>query len=189
MLTTGDNYVISQQTARACLKYMAKSLDLPPNAEYLSRSHTSDLHISSSSDWKNSSIQLKVLEARARQAVMTLGKLVQQGTPWKDLNMDCVAVSRAHIEVFLLRTFINTINTTIEPTLHTPLTKLQNLVPSSPDVTNTVCSPYPDEIRWGTFDLRIHRSIASTIIIRGVSFGGHRDDPKGGYTDHGCLWI
>ena len=69
-----------------------------------------------------------VLESRARQAVMKLGKLVTQGTPWKDLNMDCVSVSRAHVDVFLLREFINTISTTTDSNLRTPLTKLQNLV-------------------------------------------------------------
>jgi Acyl-CoA oxidase len=107
------------------LKYIAKLADLPPSAEYFSRSPTSDLQISSSADWKKSSVQLKVLEARAQQAVMKLRELVQQGTPWKDINMDCVAVSRAHIEVFTLRTFVNT---TTDSTLHNPLTKLQNLV-------------------------------------------------------------
>jgi hypothetical protein len=72
-----------------------------------------------------SNVQLSVLESRSRQAVMKLGKLIQQGTAWNDLNMDCVTVSRAHIEVFLLRTFINA---TSDSSLYATLTKLQNLV-------------------------------------------------------------
>ena len=128
LLTTGDNYVISQQTAKACLKYMAKAANLPPSAEYISHSNPSLVQISSVGDWKRSGLQMIVLESRARQAVMKLGKLVTQGTPWKDLNMDCVSVSRAHVDVFLLRAFINTISTTTDSNLRTPLTKLQNLV-------------------------------------------------------------
>ena len=127
MLMTGDNYVISQQTARACLKYMAKAANLPPSAEYFSQPHSS-VQISSTTDWMKSSVQLSILESRAREAVMKLGRLLRQGTAWKDLNMDCVTVSRAHVEVFLLRTFINIVSTTADSTLHTPLTKLQNLV-------------------------------------------------------------
>ena len=135
ILTVGDNYVISQQTAKACLKYMAKPANLPPSAEYLSQSHSS-VQISSAADWMKSSVQLSILESRARQAVMKLGRLVRQGTAWKDLNMDCVTASRAHVEVFLLRTFINTISTTPDSSLQAPLTKLQNLVYHSPSLTN-----------------------------------------------------
>ena len=124
----GDNYVISQQTAKACLKYIAKPVDLPPSAKYLRQFPGSRIQISSREDWKDGIMQLKVVEARARQVVMNLGKFVQQGTPWKDLNMDCVAVSRAHIEVFLLHTFNNTISNVTDSNLSKTLTKLRNLV-------------------------------------------------------------
>lgn len=119
--------MISQQTARACLKYLADGRNLPPNAEYLARGEVSNAGIDSASDWKKDYVQLQVLESRARQAILRLAKLVEKGTPWKDLNMDCVAVSRAHIEVFLLRTFINTISIA-EQSLRPILLKLQNLV-------------------------------------------------------------
>jgi hypothetical protein len=125
----GDNYVISQQTARACLKYMANPRDLPPSAKYLSQS-SSSFHISSAKDWNDGEIQLQVLEARARQAIIKLDTLLKQGTPWKDLNFDCVAVSRAHSDVFVLRTFLTTVSE-INSSLFTPLTKLRNLVTPS----------------------------------------------------------
>ena len=128
VLIVGDNYVISQQTARACLKYIAKSGDLPPSAKYLLHSHNSKIQLSSQEDWKDYAVQLKVLEARARYAVINLGKFIQKGIPWKDLNMECVSVSRAHIEVFVLDTFVNTISNITDSTLHRPLTKLRNLV-------------------------------------------------------------
>ena len=79
-------------------------------------------------DWKDPVIQLKVLESRARRAVFKLATMIQKGTPWKDLNMDCVSVSRAHIEVFILRTFLVTI--TSNTLLSVPLTKLFTLVRS-----------------------------------------------------------
>src|ERR1700736_2395687 len=102
MLTTGDNYVISQQTARACLKYTSEPTNLPPSAQYLAQS-TSPVQISSVADWKEDGIQLRILEELARQTIANLHSLVRQGTPWKDLNWECVAVSRAHVEVFILK--------------------------------------------------------------------------------------
>jgi acyl-CoA oxidase len=128
LLTLGDNYVISQQTARACLKYLQNPTSLPPTAEYFGQPRASVIEISSAANWKDETVQLEVLQARARKAVMTLAALLQQGTPWKDLNMDCVAVSRAHVEVFVLRTFVSTIASLTDPVLKSVLTKLQNLV-------------------------------------------------------------
>ena len=111
-------------------------MNLPPSAEYLVASDNSTIQISSEADWKDPKVQLNVLESRARKAVMKLDILVQQGTPWKDLNMDCTSVSRAHVEVFVLRTFRTA--TTSHPTLSTPLNKLLTLVYSSSRPTDLV---------------------------------------------------
>ena len=127
-LTLGDNYVISQQTARACLKYTAAQSNVPPSAAYLARAQSPSIDVSSAGEWRSSSIQLNVLESRSCQTVKKLGLLLQQGTPWKDLNMECVATSRAYVEVFVLRSFIRTTNETTDTTLHEPLDKLRNLV-------------------------------------------------------------
>jgi len=133
-LTVGDNYVISQQTARACLKYLDETRNLPPNAQYLSQQQAPKVQINSANDWKKSDVQLQVLESRARQAVNRLATLVQNGTQWKDLNMDCVAASRAHIEVFILRSFMHMLSTADE-SLNPILLKLQNLVfPARPPI-------------------------------------------------------
>jgi acyl-CoA oxidase len=126
-LKAGDNYVISQQTARACLKYLSEGRDLPPNAEYLSRRQEANVQLETAEDWKRPEVQLQVLESRARLAITRLAKLVQKGTPWTDLNMDCVAASRAHIELFLLRTFTNIV-ATVDAALHPILLKLKDLV-------------------------------------------------------------
>jgi hypothetical protein len=120
---------------------MAKPTGLPPSAEYL-QSDPPSLWMSSTTDWKDGNLQLKVLEARARQAITKLGKLIQRGIPWKDLNMECVAVSRAHIETFVLRTFI-TIISLAESTLQPILTKLRNLVMYLFTYLILVCAPYP----------------------------------------------
>ena len=126
-LNVGDNYVISQQTARACLKYMVERRDLPPSARYLSRTATSSIVVHSVEDCKKSEIHLMIVEERARRAITHLGTQVQNGTPWKDLNMDCVAVSRAHIDVFLVRSFTETLSSISDTSVRTTLTKLYNL--------------------------------------------------------------
>ena len=110
------------------MKYISNPTNLPMSAEYLARSNDSTFSISSPTDWKEGAVQLRILEARAREVIRNLGKLVQKGIPWNDLNMDCVSVSRAHVEVFLLRAFLNTMFHVTEPSLHKPLTKLRNLV-------------------------------------------------------------
>jgi hypothetical protein len=137
----GDNYVISQQTAKACLKYTANPIDLPPSAEYL-QSDPSSLLTSSEVDWKDSTVQIKLLEARAQGAIKKLGTLIQKGVPWNDLNMECVVVSRAHIETFVLRTFLTTISAA-ESTLQVSLTKLKNLVCVHLALLTIVRSSYP----------------------------------------------
>ena len=116
------------------MKYLSEGRGLPPNAEYLSRRKNAKVEIMVAEDWKKAEVQLQVLESRARQGIIRLAKLVQKRTPWEDLNMDCVAASRAHIELFLLRTFTNTFSTVDEP-LHPILHKLKNLVPLRPDGT------------------------------------------------------
>jgi Acyl-CoA oxidase len=151
-LTTGDNFVISQQTARACLKYLSEDQDLPPNAEYLSRRPETTVHLETAEDWKKTDVQLEVLELRARQAIIRLAKLGQKGTRWTDLNMDCVAASRAHIELFLLRTFTNILSSVDTP-LHPILLKLKDLVRPSPPKLRSVCVPYPHQSSGRIVDL------------------------------------
>ena|SRR5579859_4026706 len=124
----GDNYVICQQTARACLKYMAERSNLPPSAEYLGTSGSQSKEIVAEKDWKDGRIQLMILEERARRTIMKLGGRIQKGEAWKDLNMDCVAVSRAHVDVYLLRTFIEAVESVEDNSLALPLSKLLNLV-------------------------------------------------------------
>jgi Acyl-CoA oxidase len=77
--------------------------------------------------WSDPQIQLGILEARARHAIGNLGELVTRRTPWRDLNMECVGVTRAHVDVFLLRTFVNAVATS-EESIKPVLTKLCRLV-------------------------------------------------------------
>lgn len=127
-LMVGDNYVICQQTARACLKYMWKRSNLPPSAEYLGDSGALFKGPVLEKGWKDGRIQLRILEERARRTIMRLGGRIRKGDAWKDLNMDCVAVSRAHVDVYLLRTFIEVVSNLTDKSLAAPLSKLLNLV-------------------------------------------------------------
>ena len=81
-------------------------------------------------DWTDATVQLRVLEARSRQASIRLRARMQMGIPWKDLNMDCVSVSRAHVEVFVFRAFLDKISSLQDHGLSAYLTKLRNLVVS-----------------------------------------------------------
>jgi hypothetical protein len=128
LLSKGDNFVISQQTARACLKYLASPVDLPPSAEYLGKSRKSDFDIPSAASWRDPQIQSAILERRSRNAIARLGALIQQGNEWNTLNMECVSVSRAHVEVSILDSFIKCISSTADTSLRSSLTKLCNLV-------------------------------------------------------------
>src|SRR5580704_6043083 len=88
----GDNYVISQQTARTCLKYSSQIEALPSNAAYISKSDQK-FAISDVESWRDSSIQLSILESRARHTIFHLAKFLKLGVPWKNLNIECVNVS------------------------------------------------------------------------------------------------
>jgi len=123
----GDNYVISQQTARACLKYLINLNGLPASAEYIVGPR-SVMNLSGWESWRDSAVQLNALESRARHAIHHLKGLVQQGIAWKDLNMECVGVTRAHIDVFLLRSFIDTISAAEDESIKPILTKFCTLV-------------------------------------------------------------
>jgi len=147
MLMEGDNYVISQQTARACLKYLANPTELPLSAKYLARGGKTGVKIVTMTDWLDSTTQLRMLEERSRQMSIKLGTLVQHGKAWKDLNMECVAVSRAHVEVFVLRTFLKTISDLTDSSLRSPLTKLCNLVCLSFVLLIIVCITHSDKGR------------------------------------------
>ena len=160
--------MISQQTARACLKYVTKPINLPPSAEYLGKSHSSDLEISSTVSWKDHRIQLAVLERRARESILRLGKQIQRGKAWKGLNIECVNVSRAHVEVSVLRTFINAINSASDLSLRAPLTRLCDLVCVSSLPLIVVCSPYPNQGDSRASDVRDHYPTTCSMAFRGL---------------------
>jgi hypothetical protein len=169
MLMLGDNYVICQQTARACLKYMAKRSNLPPSAEYLGEYESPSTKIMAEEDWKDGPTQLRILEERSRRALMKLGSRIQKGVAWKDLNMDCVAISRAHVSVYLLRTFISTIARVKDKSLSSPLTKLSNLVTPFTMFLTLVRSPYAQWCSCGTPYVRNYYTFTGPVVVRCVS--------------------
>lgn len=166
----GDNYVICQQTAKACLKYMAKRSNLPPSAEYLGEAGLATRGIASEEDWRDGRIQLRILEERARRTIMKLGERIQKGVPWKDLNMDCVAVSRAHVDVYLVRTFISSVARVKDSTLPAPLSKLLNLVFSFVVFLTLVRTSYSQWSGCSTSYVRNNHTFAGTDVIRCAPF-------------------
>jgi len=139
--------VISQQTARACLKYMREARRkqpgpllpdlhhvpltdyLPWSAGYLYRSADRSIAIDPVEDYRKNELPMKILEEISRRAIFDLERRIQNGTPWKDLNMDCVSVARAHINVFLVKAFRDAVWSIDDESVRAVINKLYYIVP------------------------------------------------------------
>lgn len=57
----------------------------------------------SGADWLTPAIQLQLISLRAALAVDRLDRLVKSGKAWSELSHECIAVSSAVVEAFLVR--------------------------------------------------------------------------------------
>lgn len=106
----GDNYVLTQQVARALLKQLQNSISGKPltlaSAEYLKivpSDNGQALEINDASDIQKPEMQLSLFGLRAARLVVDLAQQLQAGRPWSDLNMECWNVSFAHAEYLLVK--------------------------------------------------------------------------------------
>ncbi|KAK4702625.1 acyl-CoA oxidase, partial [Phenoliferia sp. Uapishka_3] len=106
----GDNFILNLQVARAALKTLASlrsnpSTQLSPSTAYLSslRSRASRTAlILDSSTWLSRPLQLHVISLRAALQVERLERLLASGKPFSQLSHECVSVSTAIVEAFLM---------------------------------------------------------------------------------------
>ncbi|KAL8277204.1 hypothetical protein RQP46_010377 [Phenoliferia psychrophenolica] len=106
----GDNFILNFQVARAGVKTLGAlranpSMQLSPSSAYLSSltaSTTRAITITSASSWLSRPIQLQVISLRAALQVERLERLLASGKPFAKLSWECVAVSKAIVEAFLV---------------------------------------------------------------------------------------
>ncbi|RKP06830.1 acyl-CoA dehydrogenase/oxidase [Thamnocephalis sphaerospora] len=106
----GDNFLITQQTARFLLKVLqqansAEKRSLPASAAYLAHVKTlttTKCTVERPEDWLCMNVQEQVLTRRAaRLAVELATALLQERKPWQALNTECWRLSVAHGHVLL----------------------------------------------------------------------------------------
>lgn len=104
--------ILVLQVARAALKSLnalrADPLyELSPSSAYLGTLKTASSSVPfkslSGADWLTPAVQLQVISLRAALAVDRLDRLVRSGRAWSDLSHECIAVSNAVVEAFLVR--------------------------------------------------------------------------------------
>ncbi|KAI8356114.1 acyl-CoA dehydrogenase/oxidase C-terminal [Choanephora cucurbitarum] len=109
----GDNYVLSQQTAR----FLLKQLSLAASGKPVSSDTASYLYLLKEKDTFKFShlkqeilepkVQLKLFGIRTARLVANLARQLQRNVPWSELNMDCWAINLAHAEYLVMNEFVN----------------------------------------------------------------------------------
>jgi acyl-CoA oxidase len=113
----GENYLLTQQTARFLLKqlhkYQTQSEPLHPFVSYLDLvagtgtvSSQPKLEIRTPSDWFNPTMQLNIYAHRAARLSGELAHAIShEGIAFAELNVECARLSKAHAQYVLLKTF------------------------------------------------------------------------------------
>ncbi|KAG0198288.1 acyl-coenzyme A oxidase [Mortierella sp. GBA30] len=113
----GDNFLLTQQSARYLLKQLKLATTTPekmtPFSRYLIRVidhgafQAERCAVQEPSDWLKPEVQLAAFEHRAGRLVADLGiAAVQENVIWSDLNLECWRVCHAHSQYVLTRSAI-----------------------------------------------------------------------------------
>ncbi|KAG0305821.1 acyl-coenzyme A oxidase [Linnemannia gamsii] len=95
----GDNFLLTQQSARYLLKQIKVATTDPEKAERCS--------VETVNDWLRPEVQLAAFEHRAGRLVGDLAiAAVQDGMVWSDLNLECWKICHAHSQYVLARSAI-----------------------------------------------------------------------------------
>ncbi|KAI9250228.1 acyl-CoA dehydrogenase/oxidase C-terminal [Phascolomyces articulosus] len=133
----GDNFMLCQQVGRAMLKQLDNLLKGKPynlkTAHYLDTLKTSPALTLDAASLHNPEVQLTLFAKRAANLVANLGRQVQAGRVWTDVNMECWDICFAHAEYLLLKQLIDTAQEFGKSAQH------KALVPVIQKVTNVVC--------------------------------------------------
>ncbi|KAI8146231.1 hypothetical protein BJV82DRAFT_409746 [Fennellomyces sp. T-0311] len=108
----GDNFVLCQQVGRAMLKQLQNVVQgkgvTQQTANYLTLlSNTSPVAVDKAS-LLQPDVQLAIFGNRAARLVANLGRQLQNGRRWEDVNMECWDICFAHAEYLLIKEFIET---------------------------------------------------------------------------------
>lgn len=106
--------ILNLQVARAALKTLGSvranpSTKLSPSSAYLASlgvSTSRTVSITDASSWLSRPLQLQVISLRAALQVERLERLLASGKPFSKLSWECVAVSKAIVEAFLVSRMI-----------------------------------------------------------------------------------
>ncbi|SCV72991.1 BQ2448_6916 [Microbotryum intermedium] len=125
----GDNFILHLQVARAALKTYAayqknpSGTNLSPSSAYFSAlggNRQPSLPIqATSATWQSFETQLQVISLRAALQVDRLERLLRTGKKFGDLSHECIEVSKAVVEAFLVRRMIEAVTNTEEGLLNT----------------------------------------------------------------------
>lgn len=110
----GDNYVISQQIARALIKTVAllkqhPKAPLPGSFNYLRQVLSPSASSAGSGDWRDPKQQVDALQKRAAKIINDLAVVVAKNpnTPWTDLSWTSARLAGAHADIFVVDSFHN----------------------------------------------------------------------------------
>ncbi|KAG0246049.1 acyl-CoA dehydrogenase/oxidase C-terminal [Mortierella sp. GBAus27b] len=116
----GDNFLLTQQTARYLLKQIQLATTEPgkvtPFSKYVIKTVNQDAFqaercsVQGTDDWLLPEVQLAAFEHRAGRLVADLAvSAVQDGAVWSDLNLECWRLCHAHSQYVLARSAIESV--------------------------------------------------------------------------------
>jgi acyl-CoA oxidase len=179
----GENYVLWQQAARYLLKQLDRFQDggdVDAQTQYLTATKDpNEPCIASGKQFLDPDVQLVIYRDRAHRLVLKAHTAIRAssmtpGEAWNEHMMLLISASRAHIEYFVMKSFVDTISSLPEntsPTLHIVLSRLGCLFalstiinPRSVDAlsffeTDGTQPPYPNSSQLDTI-----RSLVNDLL-------------------------
>jgi acyl-CoA oxidase len=135
----GENYVLWQQLGRHLLKQLDRLQDgepIEPQVQYLTDVEDPNLPCTASAtQFLDPEVQLAIYRHRAHRLVVKAHSAIRASSKlpadaWNEHMMLIISASRAHIEYFILKSFIDTISSlpgSTSPTLRTVLNRMRSL--------------------------------------------------------------
>ncbi|KAG0234589.1 hypothetical protein BGW41_001102 [Actinomortierella wolfii] len=116
----GDNFLLTQQTARYLLKQLKAAATNPdevtPYSKYLLHLVNLDsfraerCSVQTEDDWLDQRVQVAAFEHRAARLASELAQAATKpGVLWSDLNVDCWRLTHAHSQYIMVRSFTEAI--------------------------------------------------------------------------------
>ncbi|TGZ83309.1 acyl-CoA oxidase [Ascodesmis nigricans] len=139
----GDNYVISQQIARALIKAVMllkqhPQAPLPGSFSYLHQVLSPSPFTTSPDNWSNPSQQIQALQKCAAKIINDLAVVLAKNprTPWTDLSWTSARLAAAHADIFVVDSFQKAVQAHGNPDLRKlgELYSLTTLVKAIPEL-------------------------------------------------------